>query len=96
VVQQRAEAKDYLDIASILRNGVTLPTALAAGRAVYGPRFDPRISLRALTSFDEGNLRQLDRTIQNELRSAVSMVKLDQLPVLNGRTGLSGLEGKQP
>lgn len=94
VVQQRAEAKDYLDIAAILRNGVNLQDALAAAKAVYGPRLDPRISLRALTSFDEGNLKQLDALLQNELRAAVSKVQLDRLPVFTGRAGLYGPEQK--
>ncbi len=35
VVQKRAEAKDYLDIDVLIRHGIDLPTALAAGRIVY-------------------------------------------------------------
>jgi hypothetical protein len=50
VVKQRAEAKDYIDIVSIIRSGVNLSMALSAGRAVYGTRFDPIITLRALTT----------------------------------------------
>ncbi len=34
VVQQRAEAKDYVDIDALLRSGLSLPLALAAARAV--------------------------------------------------------------
>lgn len=88
VVQQRAEAKDYLDIAAFMRSGVNLAMALAAGRAVYGPRFNPMITLRALTSFDEGNLKQVDALIREELRSAVGTIRLDDLPILTGRAGL--------
>jgi len=45
VVQQRAEAKDYIDIDAILADGrIGLPTALAAARAIYGPQFNPLIT----------------------------------------------------
>jgi hypothetical protein len=30
VVQQRAEAKDYIDLAALLQAGIELPTALSA------------------------------------------------------------------
>ena len=53
VVQKRAEAKDYLDIAALLRNGVDLPTILAAGSTVYGRAFNPVITLKALSYFDD-------------------------------------------
>ncbi len=37
VVQQRAEAKDYIDINAILMDGrIDLPTALASAKAIYG------------------------------------------------------------
>ena len=45
VVQKRAEAKDYLDIDTLLQHGIDLPTALAAGRAVYGRSFNPDLWL---------------------------------------------------
>jgi hypothetical protein len=87
-VQQRAVAKDYADIAAIIKAGVNLQTTLAAGRAVYGHRFDPGITLRALTTFDEGNLRQVDALTKKELLVAVSMVRLEEIPVLNGKPGV--------
>lgn len=90
VVQQRAAAKDYLDLAALMRAGVDLSTALAAGRAVYGERFDPAITLRALGSFDEGNLGQIDDSIQKELIGAAGVVKLSELPLLKGKAGLYG------
>ncbi|MGH2507765.1 MAG: nucleotidyl transferase AbiEii/AbiGii toxin family protein [Ktedonobacteraceae bacterium] len=88
VVQQRAAAKDYWDIAALMRAGIDLPTALAAGRAVYGERFDAAITLRALGSFDEGDLNQLDQTTRKELVAAAAVIQLSRLPFLKGRTGL--------
>src|ERR1700690_4353447 len=49
VVQRRAEAKDYLDIAALLENGISLPKALAAAKAIYGDQFEPTTTLRALS-----------------------------------------------
>jgi hypothetical protein len=53
VVQKRAELKDYLDIDALVRHGVDLPTALAAGSVVYGRAFNPLITLKALSFFDD-------------------------------------------
>ena len=52
-MQKRAEAKDYLDIDALIRHGIDLPTALAAGRIVYGRSFNPMITLKALSFFDD-------------------------------------------
>ncbi len=50
VVQTRAEGKDYRDIAALLENGISLPKALAAAKAIYGDQFELRTTLRALST----------------------------------------------
>lgn len=81
VVQQRAEAKDYLDIDAILVDGrIDLPTALAGAKAIYGKTFNPQITLKALSYFGDGNLPQLPRAAQDRLAQAARMVDLDRLP----------------
>jgi hypothetical protein len=81
VVQQRAEAKDYLDVDALLRDGrIDLATALAAARAIYGPRFNPQITLKALSYFGDGNLSRLPRDTQDRLARAAREVDLDRLP----------------
>jgi hypothetical protein len=83
VVQQRAEAKDYLDIDAILLDGhIDLPLALASARAIYGPTFNPQITLKALSFFGDGNLHRLPQAVQDRLASAAREVDLDQLPIL--------------
>jgi len=83
VVQLRAEAKDYRDIAAILRDGrIDLPTALASAQALYGPQFNPQIALKALSFFDEGNLRRLSKATKDHLAKAVRAVDLDRLPTI--------------
>jgi len=84
VVQQRAEAKDYIDIDALLTDGrVDLPSALAAARAVHGTGFNPQSTLKALCYFDDGNLRHLPKPVKERLVKAVRHVDLDRLPVIS-------------
>jgi hypothetical protein len=80
VVQKRAEAKDYVDIDLLLQQGVDLPTALAAGQAIYGCSFNPLITLKALSYFDD--LPALPVDVKTRLRTAVAAVDLARLPEL--------------
>eukprot|EP01037_Dinobryon_pediforme_P006627 gene6627-6695_t len=81
VVQMRAELKDYLDIDAILQDGrIGLPAALAAAGAVYGSQFNPLSTLKALTFFDDGNVRALAADSRARLIAAVAAVDLDKLP----------------
>ena len=89
VVQVRAQAKDYIDIDAILTAGVSLPMALAAGKAIYGTAFEPQITLKALTYFGDGDLSTLPSDLQRRLVAAATAVDLDRLPVLH-------LLGKSP
>lgn len=83
VVQKRAQAKDYIDIAALLTAGINLPSALAAGRAIYGRAFEPQITLKALTYFGDGDLPTLPADLQRRLTTAATAVDLDTLPVLH-------------
>ncbi|WP_428539930.1 nucleotidyl transferase AbiEii/AbiGii toxin family protein [Rhodopila sp.] len=81
VVQQRAEAKDYIDLDAILREGhIALPNALAAAQAIYGTQFNPQITLKALSFFEDGNLGRLPRAVKDHLAKAARDVDLDSLP----------------
>ena len=80
VVQKRAEAKDYMDMDAILRHGVDLSTALAAGKVVYGRSFNPLITLKALSYFDD--VPTLPVEVRKRLSAAVEAVDPTRLPVL--------------
>jgi hypothetical protein len=80
VVQKRAEVKDYLDIDAILQHGIDLPTALAAGVVVYGGSFNPMITLKALSYFED--VPTLPTDIRKRLSAAVEAVDPSHLPVL--------------
>ena len=80
VVQKRAEAKDYLDIDALLRHGVDLPTALAAGSVVYGRSFNPMITLKALCYF--GDVPTLPAEVRKRLSAAAIAVNPAHIPAL--------------
>jgi hypothetical protein len=75
VVQERPEAKDYLDVHAILQSGVTLPEMLGAAQAIYGEQFNSMITLKALSYFEDGNLAALPEEVKRALRAAVVTVK---------------------
>jgi hypothetical protein len=80
VVQKRAVAKDYVDMAALMGAGVDLSVALAAGRAIYGAAFNPQITLKALSYFDD--VDELPPEIKRALQDAVRKVDLNALPAL--------------
>ncbi len=84
VVQQRAEAKDYIDIDAILTDGqIDLYLALAAAQVIYGEVFSPQNALKALTFFDEPQLHSLPDALKQRLVNAVRAVDLGRLPQIN-------------
>lgn len=58
-IQQRAQARDYEDLAAIVGAGISLSEALAAAAAAYGKEFNGALSLKALTYFADGDLPNL-------------------------------------
>lgn len=75
VILQRVEAKDYRDIAAMIRAGVSLEKGLAAARAMYGHNFQPGESLKAMTYFEGGDLDTLPEEDRNVLVAAASAVR---------------------
>jgi len=74
VVQDRAEQKDYLDVAALIDAGISLEQALGAARTVYGSTFNPAITLKALTFFDDGDLSKLPDHVKQTLAAAATNV----------------------
>jgi hypothetical protein len=84
VVQVRAEAKDYIDIDALITVGkVGLPLALSAAQRLYGSTFNPQITLKALSFFDDGDLTLLPEDIKLRLATAAREVDLDHLPAID-------------
>ena len=85
VVQVRAEARDYIDVDAMIASGkIDLASALVAGIAIYGSQFNPEITLKALSYFDDGDLRRLPEGVKSRLAKAAREVDLDRLPDLDG------------
>src|SRR5260363_125167 len=75
VILQRAEAKDYRDVAAMVSAGVSLSHGLAAARRIFGPNFQPSESLKALVYFGDGDLNTLTAREKNILVHAVQAVR---------------------
>lgn len=75
VILQRAEAKDYRDIAAMVAAGVDLPKGLAAARELFGPNFQPSESLKALVYFNDGDLGTLTKNEKAALVQAAGSVR---------------------
>lgn len=88
-IQQRAQARDYEDIAAAISAGISLSDALAAASTVYGKQFNGALSLKALTYFGDGDLPHLSPRAQDQLRSSAAQVSLTQMPVLKAKTGVT-------
>ncbi|MCC6847572.1 MAG: nucleotidyl transferase AbiEii/AbiGii toxin family protein [Deltaproteobacteria bacterium] len=55
-VTQRIEARDYVDIAALLRTGLDINDGVAAMLALYGPQASGLQSVKTLTWFRDGGL----------------------------------------
>lgn len=86
VILQRSEAKDYRDIAAMLKAGADLPFAIAAARQMYAPTYQPQIGLKALTFFEDGDLKKLSPEDKKILTKAVAAVR--DLPPVTIKPGL--------
>lgn len=78
VIQKRAEWKDYRDVAALLDHGIGLDLALSAGKAIYGDQFNPQITLKALSYFDD--VKGVTEPIKKCIQDAVRNVDLRHLP----------------
>lgn len=75
IILQRAEKKDYEDIAAMIRAGCSVARGLAAARLFFGSAFQAAESLKALVYFRDGDLARLSRTDQETLIEAASAVR---------------------
>ena len=89
VILKRIEAKDYKDIAAMLRAGESLLDGLSASCALYPNAFNPYISLQTLLYFEGGDLDSLSNEDKETLVSFVTptvfnkVEKLEPLPILS-------------
>lgn len=80
----RAEAKDYRDLAEMISAGVSLAAGLSAFREMFDG--EPSQALRAIGFFEDGDLATLDAKDRDLLRHARDHVEL--LPPVQLKPGL--------
>jgi hypothetical protein len=89
VVLQRAEAKDYRDIAAMADAGVSLAKGLASAREIFGPNFQPSESLKAMVYFEDGDLKTLPAPVKATMVKFVSAVRdLPKVNILSEHLGM--------
>jgi predicted nucleotidyltransferase len=82
-ILDRAEARDYRDIAAMLSAGVSLEKGLGAFAKMYGR--DPALALRAIGFFKDGDLPSLPTADRNTLRAARDQVStIPDVAVIRG------------
>lgn len=86
VLHDRVSAKDYTDLAALIERGVPLAQAMAAARAMYGPAFEPAVTLKAMTWFEGGDMESLDTQRRQILLRAVDAFR-GPLPVVEKVSG---------
>ena len=93
VILQRAEKKDYVDIATMLRDGVSLEKGIGSACSMFGKTFPPKDCLAALTYFKDGDLETLSREDMAALVKASSGVT-DVRPqrIVSKALGVGGME----
>lgn len=87
VLPEREASKDYLDVDALLGAGLGLSHGFAAAQAVYGPQFNPYISLKALTCYEGGDLHRLDAAIRQRLTAAAKSVDARTVRALPAKQG---------
>lgn len=92
-IQQRAQARDYEDIAEIVNAGVSLAQSIGAAGAVYGHAFNGALSLKALTYFSDGDLPNLSPATQKKLRELAGQVNLREIPQILSKLGVTADKG---
>ncbi len=80
VASPSSRCRGIIQSQQLIRHGIDLPQVLAAGAAVYGCSFNPLLTLKALSYFDD--VPSLPGDVQERLRTAVAAVDPASLPVL--------------
>jgi len=95
VMRVRSEAKDYLDLDFLLRNGVDLAEALGGAQTLY-PGFSIPVTLRAMCYFDDGDVGSIPHEVKKRLMAQARQFKVPaKVPLRADHLDLSLSEIKQ-
>ena len=90
VLLQRVAARDYLDLAAILRAGIPLQDGLGAAVALYGNGFPPTDAVKALAYYEEDVAGQVDGATRRFLTQQASRWDFTVTQVPETKTSLIG------
>jgi Nucleotidyl transferase AbiEii toxin, Type IV TA system len=88
VIQQRIEAKDYLDIHALLQAGLSLAEGLGHLDALHPLTTNWVVTLKTLVYFQGGDLGSLSERVKSDLEAAVRNVR--EVPPFAGVTSPIG------
>ncbi len=83
-VLDRAEWKDYFDIATLLRNHLTLPEIIGYATTIFDALFEfpAVVFLRSLAWFGDGTVPALPEDMKRELEQAAARAAHEEIPVV--------------
>lgn len=81
VVMQRVEAKDYRDIAALLRVGQTLESGMGGAITLFGKNFPPMDCAKALVYFKGGDLATVSAADRETILKAVRDLSYPFTPI---------------
>ena len=90
VLLQRVAARDYLDLAAILRVGIPLQDGLGAAVALYGNEFPPTDAVKALAYYEEAVAGQVDGATRRLLTQQASRWDFTVTQFRDAKTSLVG------
>ncbi len=81
-ILDRSEWKDYVDIATLLRHGLTLPGIIGYASTIFAPTFDFPVAvfLRSLAWFGDGTAPDVPPEMQDELERAAAAALYQEIP----------------
>jgi hypothetical protein len=86
----RVELKDYLDIAALLQNGISLAHMLGCANAVYRGEFPVTACLKSLAWFDAPELGDLPESHRQLLEKVA--IQVEGIPKITPQTNSIGLQ----
>lgn len=83
-ILDRSVRKDYFDIASLLRNEMTLPEIIGYAATIFDPVFEfpAAVFLRSLVWFGDGDAEDLPDDMKRELEQAVKQAARQPIPLI--------------
>lgn len=82
-ILERPSVEDYVDIATLIKEGFDIEKALSSASLFYGSYYNPAFSLRALCFFDDLNPRPPEEVmtiLKNEVKEKWKKIQSSGLP----------------